>query len=369
MPGFIVPVAEGGQIQVTDEMRRDAAATAAGMEGGGQVYLYLCQSTSKVVKKRKEAQDADYIINGFGEKAVVLGKTCNVIVLSQCVRMCYEVKDESTGESRVVWDVPRDSMTDEQAAQADLPWEDPRAAKPYNAFMLLHVGQEGLDPHNIGPFSFHGKGLSAKPAKKWVTDILNAAARGVPAFSIVWQLGSVEVGGKKDTMWNAMTHKQVGTIPGSHPLYAKLKTSWQHAQALIGKASPRAGGGEPNYGEIVDDHHASADDIVVEDGPADHTANDYATSLPVEETALPKSIPYEAANAGMDFTSALSCAPGVRKPVEIMTEVEAIAAYRLAKPHCQDEKHGKRARGACALLQEYANANKFDPDAFDLPPF
>lgn len=226
----LVPYEEG-KFQVTPEMRADAAAAAGTLEGGGGgPYLYLLQADATAVTERNEGRGGDWLVSGVGENPINVGQAPLVIVLSQHVRFRYETKDNE-GNMKLVWDVARDAMNDAQAAQADLEWKDPRAAKPYNAYVLLHVGAKGdIDPYRIGPFRYRATALGAKDSKKWVDDLGNAAAKGLPPFACVWELGSVltDTGYKSKKL--AMTHKLKATLPSTHPEYQKLKESWQAAQ-------------------------------------------------------------------------------------------------------------------------------------------
>lgn len=230
----LVPYEEG-KFQVTPEMRADAAAAAGTLEGGGGgPYLYLLQADATAVTERNEGRGGDWLVSGVGETPINVGQAPLVIVLSQHVRFRYEVKEnpnDPKSEWKLVWDVARDAMNDAQAAQADLDWKDPRAAKPYNAYVLLHVAANGdIDPHRIGPFRYRATALGAKDSKKWVDDLGNAAAKGLPPFACVWELGSVltDTGYKSKKL--AMTHKLKATLPSTHPDYAKLRESWQAAQ-------------------------------------------------------------------------------------------------------------------------------------------
>ncbi|MBK9976197.1 MAG: hypothetical protein IPP14_15635 [Planctomycetes bacterium] len=230
MSNGMVPYDES-KLAITPEMRADAAAAAGSLEGGGGgPYLYLVQADATAVTERNEGKGGDWLVSGVGETPVNVGQHPLVIVLSQHVRFRYETKDNE-GNLKLVWDVARDTMTDAQAAQADLDWKDPKAAKPYNAYMLLHVGDDGvIDPHKIGPFRYRATALGAKDSKKWVDDLGNAAAKGLPPFACVWELGSVltDTGYKSKKL--AMTHKLNATLPSSHPDYVKLRESWQAAQ-------------------------------------------------------------------------------------------------------------------------------------------
>lgn len=235
MTRFIVPVSQGGAIQVTEEMKRDAAATDASMEGGGGAYIYLVQHDSTAVTERQEAKGGDWLVSGAGDKAINLGSKPQVIILSQHIRYVRTgKKPDKNGQMREydVWNLAWEAMTAEQQKTVDLPWEDPNSSRPVDTFLLLHVDQNGIDPHKIGVFRYQPKKLSAKDAKKWTSDAKAEAARGVPSFAQVWEMGSVmtktNFGGSK----LAATHAKCGVVPGTHPLYVKLKESWLHAQTL-----------------------------------------------------------------------------------------------------------------------------------------
>lgn len=230
MSNGMVPYDES-KLAITPEMRADAAAAAGSLEGGGGgPYLYLLQADATAVTERNEGRGGDWLVSGVGETPINIGSKPLMIVLSQHVRFRHETKDHE-GNMKLVWDVARDAMNEAQAAQADLEWKDPKAAKPYNAYMLLHVSDDGvIDPHKIGPFRYRATALGAKDSKKWVDDLGNAAAKGLPPFACVWELGSVltDTGYKSKKL--AMTHKLKATLPSSHPDYAKLRESWQAAQ-------------------------------------------------------------------------------------------------------------------------------------------
>lgn len=231
--GFIVPVGNDGELAVTDEMRQDAAASVANMEVT-QPYLYLANADAKVVVEREEARAGDFVILGAGESAINLGKEAMFICISHHVRFNYY---EGKGSDRkFVWDCAREAMNDEQARQADLDWSDPRSARPYDSYTLIHVAGSEIDPHGVGPIRWKSSANSAAESKKFKQAIVNTANKGVPAFSAVWlfkgRLKDTGHGGKKYT-WDAHL---AGAIPAGSEAYTKLKETWQHEQIALNKA-------------------------------------------------------------------------------------------------------------------------------------
>ena len=334
MTNFITPTSKDGQIQVTDQMRADAAASVANIEAGGGPYLYgPANADAKVVIERQEAEAGDFVVLGLGDKAVNLGKTPMFIVLSQHKRFAYWQGSDS--DKNLVWDAAQTALTDAQAAQADLDWSDPRSARPYDSYMLLHVGKDGMDPKQIGPFRFKSSANTASDSKKWLSSIVGNASRGVPMFACVWQLeGYLKDTGHRSSKYSFKA-TNVGNVGESHPAYKKLKASWQHAQQMLGqsKSSGYAGGGDD---EAIADAQAKAvdpDDYVVDNGYGDEG---YQTSLEPD-------VPRAAKEAGMDWDTPIRCGKDddgilLKKPCCEMSAGEAKVAWKMAEPYVAENK-------------------------------
>lgn len=283
--GMIVP--SNQQQAITPQMRADAQAAQASIEAsGGGPYLYLAQPSAKVVVERQTCRGGEYVIID-GDRDINVGSKCMVIVVSQHVRFKHTVKEIKNGKetTRTVWDAAREAMTEAQAAQADMDWSDPRSAKPYNSFFLVHTTADAVDPYSVKIVRYKTDGLAAKPGKKWVDAIANQQVRGVPMFAQVWELGSELVDTGHNSKMFIPTFKYVGGLDSNHPAYATLKESHQHAEAMKKVAKGRVVTGGTG-GDVSDD------DMVVADKELDRMAAEeadrqasqhYATELPPEK--------------------------------------------------------------------------------------
>ena len=363
MTNFITPTSKDGQIQVTDQMRADAAASVANIEAGGGPYLYgPANADAKVVIERQEAEAGDFVVLGLGDKAVNLGKTPMFIVLSQHRRHSYS---EGAGKDRkLIWDAARTELTNAQAEQVDLDWSNPRSARPYDSYMLLHVSKDGIDPNKIGPFRFKSSAHTATASKEWLSSIVGNAARGVPMFSCVWQL----VGHMKDTGHGSSKYSfkatNVGNVSDEHPAYPKLKASWQHAQQMLGqsKSSGYAGGGddEPDYGAMADEAIAEAQSKAVE--PDDYVVADGGYGDEDYQTSLEPDVPKAAKEAGMDWDTPIRCGKDddgilLKKPCCEMSAEEAKVAWKMAEPYVAENKEAALVH---ELLGDWADHKGWD---------
>lgn len=280
MSGMIVPADESGDLQISDEMKKDAAASVANMDVRERPYLYLCNPDAKVVVERKEAAAGDFVILGAGDKAINLGEKPMFIVLSQHKRFSYY---EGRGQDRkLVWDVHSEALNDQQAAQADLKWSDPRSAKPYDAYMLLHLTGEAIDPHKVGPISFKSSAHTAKCSREWISAIVAQASRGVPAFAAVWQLEGYLADTGHGSSRFRFKHTAAGGIPDSHEAYPLLKESWQHAQLLLNqaKSASPASTTATNVSNTPTSAQEASDRAVEQFASQGSDYGDYATGLP-----------------------------------------------------------------------------------------
>lgn len=377
----IIPAGQESAMQVSEEARRAAQQAAAALEGVKRAYVYLCNADAKVVTERKEAEPGDFVVIGARDKSVNLGKTPMFIVLSQHVRHAHYVKENN--KNKLVWDVAKDALTPEQAAIVKNDW---KSAKPYDSYMLLHVSDKGLDPYRLGPVSFKSSAHTCDASQTWLQSLASMAKVGVAPFSSIWELKGV----LEDTGYGAMKYtfqiRYVGFIGPNDPAYKKLADSWQAEAGAKASAKATTFTGGVNEDDVIvdDDHYAEMADAAkpaVREAEVVRTANypeskgayddDYATSLPKSD--LPK-IPQAALDAGMDYSAQLWCGEdgqgqSLRKAVEDMNFFEAGNAYDKAKKFVDDPKYGGGARGAVALLQNYAGMMGWNPDKFDLPPF
>jgi hypothetical protein len=369
----IIPAGQESQIQVSEEAREAARQAAAALEGVKVAYVYLCNADAKVVTDRKEAQAGDFVVIGARDRSVNLGKTPMFIVLSQHVRHAHYVKENN--RNKLVWDVARDALTAEQAAIVKNDW---KSAKPYDSYMLLHVSNEGLDPHRLGPVSFKSSAHTCDASQTWLQSLSGKAKVGVAPFSSIWELKGV----LEDTGYGAQKYtfqiRYVGCVGPNDPAYKKLAESWQ-AEAgakARAKATTFTGGVSEDDVVVEDDHYgAMADEqrgkVTLEKTPPADASDDYATELPPAE--MPK-LPQEALDAGIDYSTPMFCGRDgqqqpIKKAIEHMNFFEAANAYDEANRYINDPKYTKRASGAVAMLQAYANASGWDVEKFGLPPF
>jgi hypothetical protein len=363
----ITPVAEGQGMTVTEEMRKDAKLAGASIEAGGRLPgLYLMQSSGDLVKEGKAA-DKEWVISSGDDDPVNVGPNPLFIVLTAQTRYRYSVEDEKEDKQRIIWDAAKGALTAKQDADVMA-----KRAKRYTAFILVHVGTEGIDPHKLGPISYAAKGMSCLAGIKWSDAVANVTFQGIPQFTVCWRLGSkLEKAVTGKGSWNVLTHEGPMKMTLDAKTYAGLKNLWLLAD---GKRKHDEGVVHTGAASVDDDALAAQADaeaeiikdaIVVEDDPtlnADYVPgnsgyDDYATSLPTT-TRLPATIPQEAVVQKIDFSTPIACGHDdggqvIKAAAEDMSAGQCQAAYDIAVKYPDNA----RARAVCVLMDALAGAN------------
>lgn len=363
MSNLIVPMDEG-QFIITEQMRKDAAAAAGDIESEGRLpHLYLCQATSDLVRQKK-ANDGDYVISTGDDSIANVGPAPLFIVLAAQTRYHMQenaVNNEGKKYRKTVWDAAKGELTPAQDADVGA-----KRAKRYTAFILIHVGDTKIDPHGMGPVSFRAKGMNTLAGMKWADAVANVLVRGAPPYSVAWMLGcTLEDSTQGDGKWNVLTYAGPRGLKLSDPTAAKLRESWQHAQAINARNKKHV---ITNVVEGEEEHVAALADQAAEQpedsGYGDEPEGDYSTKLEPD-------VPDAALRAKYDWNTPILCGKDstgimMRKPVPDMSLNEATVAARMALPHVQKDP---RAAGAAALVEAWAHYKGWNTEDMGFAPF
>lgn len=232
---WLVP-ADNNTMAVSEQMKKDAQATAGATEPGAPQlpFLYLAQPDAKVVVERRACAGGDFVVLK-GEDDTPIGPSAKFIVMGHHVRFKYQV-ERIDGKKKMldtVWDAARDFMTPAQAEQADLrDWNNPRKAKPYSSFLLVHVGDGKIDPHGLGFIRFRTDGMAAKAGRALSDAVENKRIRGVPIFAQVWEFSAkLEENSHGGSKFVPHT-KYAATVDSGRDEYAKLREIWEQSKAF-----------------------------------------------------------------------------------------------------------------------------------------